>query len=300
MSSTADIGVIVGRFQVHELHQAHRELIESVMAQHKKVLIMLGVSPVLVSKRNPLDFVARKEMLLTNYSGLTVLSIPDMPSDEEWSRTLDARIREAFPVGDVQLYGSRDSFIQYYSGAFPTQELAPQVFVSGTEVRRNASREVKQSGDFRAGVIYAAFNQYTKVFPTVDVAILRGEEVLLGRKAQQNKYRFIGGFADATDDSYEAAARREVMEETGVEVENLRYLGSARIDDWRYRSEADKIITLFFAADYAYGRIEPKDDISELRFFKLHELDESSLVAEHHVLLHLLKATIAKQQGVQS
>ena len=32
----ADVGVIVGRFQVHELHQAHRELIQYVMDRHDR------------------------------------------------------------------------------------------------------------------------------------------------------------------------------------------------------------------------------------------------------------------------
>lgn len=39
---TADCGVIVGRFQVAELHEGHRALIEGVMGRHKKVIILLG------------------------------------------------------------------------------------------------------------------------------------------------------------------------------------------------------------------------------------------------------------------
>lgn len=286
---THEIGVIVGRFQVHDLHDAHRGIIESVIAKHKKVIMFLGVAPTLVSKHNPLDFVARKEMILQAFPQLTVLALPDMPSDKDWSKTLDQRIREAAPVGGVMLYGGRDSFITHYSGDFTTKELEQKVFVSGTEVRKNVSSEVKSTSDFRAGVIYAAYNQYEKVYPTVDVAILRDNAVLLGKKPNQAKHRFIGGFADPRDTSYEQSAMREAFEETGAEVGDVQYIGSARIDDWRYKGEADKIMTLFFTARYIFGRIQPQDDISELRFFPLAELRKTDLVEEHHVLYDLLK-----------
>ncbi|MCS6808711.1 MAG: NUDIX domain-containing protein [Bacteroidota bacterium] len=288
-TTQADTGVIVGRFQVHELHAAHRDIITSVLERHRKVIMFLGVSPTLVTKRNPLDFVARKEMILQAFPQLTVLALPDMPSDKEWSKALDQRIREVVPVGNVLLYGGRDSFISRYFGEFPTQELEQRVFVSGTEVRKNISNEVKSTADFRAGVIYAAYNQYDKVYPTVDVAVIRNDAVLLGRKPYEPRYRFIGGFADPCDESYEHSAIREVFEETGIEIGNLRYCGSTRIDDWRYRNEYDKIITLFFTAQYIFGRIQPQDDISELRFFRLTELHRNDLVPEHSVLYDMLQ-----------
>jgi len=287
MSNNKDIGVIVGRFQVNELHPGHYELINGVAANHKRVVVFLGVSPTLVTRNNPLDFVTRKEMLLQAFPNVTVLSIPDMPSDAEWSRELDKRIREACPMGSVVLYGSRDSFIKYYSGHFETIELPAHQNTSGTQIRLGISQEVKASPDFRAGVIFAAFNQYPKVYPTVDIAIVKGDMVLLGRKPTQNKFRFIGGFTDPTDNCFEDAAARETREETGVEVENFQYLGSAKIDDWRYRSEQDKIITTFFKATYKSGEPAANDDIVELKWYNIAGLKEDDIVAEHRVLLHL-------------
>ncbi|MCU0430010.1 MAG: NUDIX domain-containing protein [Cytophagaceae bacterium] len=292
-----DVGVIVGRFQVHDLHEAHRQIIESVMQRHKKVIIFLGVTPAQVTKNNPLDFVARKEMILQAFPAVTVMPIPDTPDDHEWSRELDSRIREACPVNSIVLYGGRDSFINYYFGGFETRELEQTVFVSGTEVRKNVSREVKSSADFRAGVIYAAYNQYPKVFPTVDVAILQEDKVLLGKKSNQEGYRFLGGFTDPTDNSYEEAAKREVMEEANIEIGDLRYLGSAKIDDWRYRKEEDKIITHLFAATFVFGAIEPKDDISELKWFSLHELKQEDFVKEHHVLFQLFQKNYSNKKS---
>ncbi|TND09541.1 MAG: ADP-ribose pyrophosphatase [Bacteroidetes bacterium] len=290
--SLKDIGIIVGRFQVNELHPGHIDLIETVNAKHKRVVIFLGTTPALVTRNNPLDFVARKEMLLKRFPAVSVLSIPDSPSDKDWSIMLDSRIREACPVGSVMLYGSRSSFISSYHGHFETTELPDHHNTSGTEVRIELSKEVKSSPDFRAGVIFAAYNQYPKVYPTVDVAITRDGKFLLGRKANQSKYRFIGGFADPTDDSYEDAARREAMEETGLEIGNITYVGSARIDDWRYRSEQDKIITHLFIAEALFGKAEARDDIAELKWVLSADLDEELFVPEHVVLYDLLKKKI--------
>lgn len=288
MTTNKDIGVIVGRFQVNDLHPGHLELINDVAGKHKRVVVFLGVSPVLVTKNNPLDFITRKEMLLQQFPHITVLSIPDMPSDADWSKELDKRIREACPIGSVVLYGSRDSFIRYYFGTFETNELPEFQSPSGTELRRGVSREVKASPDFRAGVIFAAYNQYAKVYPTVDIAIVRNGSMLFGRKANQDKFRFIGGFTDPTDNNYEEAAIRETMEETGLLIDNPVYIGSARINDWRYRSEEDKIITHLFIATAQDGIDKPTDDIVELKWIPLKDLQATMLVDEHHVLLNLL------------
>jgi bifunctional NMN adenylyltransferase/nudix hydrolase len=288
-----DIGIIVGRFQVDSLHSGHRQLMDSVVAAHKRVVIFLGVAPVLVTRNNPLDFVTRKEMIQQLYPSVSVLSVPDHSSDVIWSQELDRRIREACPVGSVLMYGGRDGFIKSYHGHFPCVELPSHPdAVNGTEIRKELSREVKASPDFRAGVIFAAFNQYPKVYPTVDVAIKHGSEFLLGRKHGQNKFRFIGGFSDPEDSCFEEAATREAKEETGLDVEVIRYLGSSRIDDWRYRSERDKIMTLFFLAEASERGGVATDDIEEVRWFQPRELTEESMVPEHIPLLQLLKQSL--------
>ncbi len=282
-----EIGVIVGRFQVAALHTAHLELIQKVYQAHKRVLIFLGVSPVLVTKKNPLDFVTRKEMILQSFPSTTVLSLPDMLSDEKWSKELDNRIREACPVGKVLLYGGRDSFINAYSGQFSFKEIAPFTNISGTEMRKDVSQEVKASPDFRAGVIFAAYNQYPKVFPTVDIAIVHNQKVLLGRKPNQTRFRFVGGFVDPTDNSFEEAALREAQEETGLKLSQIQYLGTARIDDWRYKNEEDKIITTLFQATYQEGVPLAQDDIAELQWFEIAQLSQEDFVTEHQVLFRL-------------
>jgi bifunctional NMN adenylyltransferase/nudix hydrolase len=127
--------------------------------------------------------------------------------------------------------------------------------------------------------------RYPTVFATVDVVIERDGELLLGRKASQQKFRFVGGFADpALDNSYEDAAKREAKEETTLEVKAVRYLGSSRIDDPRYRGTEDCVITHLFLAEEFSGEPKATDDIAELKWFNKKEISFDTFVPEHHVL----------------
>jgi bifunctional NMN adenylyltransferase/nudix hydrolase len=134
--------------------------------------------------------------------------------------------------------------------------------------------------------------RYPTVFPTVDIVIQRDGKLLLGRKPHQQKFRFVGGFADpALDNSYEDAAIRETKEETGLIVSEVKYLVSARIDDPRYRGTEDCIITHLFLATEWSGEPKAADDIAELKWFAASEISEDTFVNEHHVLWKLWKKT---------
>jgi len=294
-----DCGIIIGRFQVHELHKAHIDLIQSVCDIHGKVLIFLGLSPARVTRNNPLDFESRKQMILEKFPNVNVLYIKDTKSDEVWSKNLDQNIRDLIgPSQTVTLYGSRDSFISHYKGKYNTQELVQEVYISGTEIRKNISKKVKNTPEFRAGVIWAAYNSFPKTYPTVDIAILneKGDEVLLGRKPEEDQYRFIGGFAEPKSESYEEDAKREVMEEAGdIEVGEMTYIGSYYINDWRYEYETDKVKTLFFVCTHSFGKPTAGDDIAEVRWFKLKTLSDDAFVDTHRCLFQALMKYLETQ-----
>jgi bifunctional NMN adenylyltransferase/nudix hydrolase len=274
-----NVGVVVGRFQVHELHEAHKELIDSVIAAHPKVMIVLGLSPLRGTTSNPLDFNPRKQMLMEVYPpkdfpNLSIHYIKDMASDEDWSKKLDGLIHENLAPNDTAvLYGSRDSFLTAYKGHFETRELVATRFVSGTETRAKLAAAPQSSPLFRAGAIWATHQRYPAAIPTVDIVVYDDKEgsILLARKPNEQLYRFIGGFVSPNDDSYEAAAKRELYEETagGLSVGDLTYIGSKKIDDWRYRGETDKIITHFYLAHRLFGMARADDDIAEVRWFPL-------------------------------
>ena len=290
----SDIGVIIGRFQVDSLHEGQKALFDTVLTRHNKVMVLLGSTPgVLVTRRQPMDFMTRKLMLEEVYGNrLIILPIHDMPSDIDWSAQVDSKVVEAF--GDhvtANLYGSRDSFIPHYKGRFNPVELQDSVQMSGTEVRQAVSDEVRESPDFRKGVIYAAYNRHPIVYSTVDIVIWDDylEKIVLGRKPTDpiNVWRFPGGFLDPTKDKcLEDAARREASEEVGnLEFDTFDYLTSIQINDWRYRNEADCIISSVFETRAKWGAPQGKDDLAEAKWFDLDKVTPELLVPGHRPIL---------------
>lgn len=284
-----DVGVIVARFQVPQLTEGHRDLIKQVVDSHYKTIIILGLSPVKCTVQNPLDFESRKQMILDDFPDVIVLYIKDTYSDDVWSNTLDKMIQDVTgPNQETILYGSRDSFIKYYSGKLECVELEQTIYVSGTDVRKVVSKQIKGTSDFRKGVIWTTMNQYPKCFPTIDVCIWKKTQgqlkVLLGKRDTEQKYRFIGGFV-SPGERLEDTVIRETKEESNLEVENPQYIGSFVIDDWRYRNEVDKITSSLFLVKYMYGKIKPGDDIDELRWFDFNEDIMDNIVDEHKPLM---------------
>lgn len=285
----ADVGVIIGRFQVHNLHHAHLDLIRTVTERHDKVILFIGLSPLKATKNNPLDFESRKKMIESQFPNVLIVYIKDCKDDKVWSKRIDTQIKDLIGANhSVVLYGSRDSFIKYYTGCFKTMELVPESFISGSELRKDISRTIMNTPEFRAGAIWATQQSYSVCYPTVDIAIVdeNCEKVLLARKPDESEFRFIGGFATPNSSCFEEDARREVQEETGIEITDPIYIGSFKIDDWRYKSEESKIKTLFFVAKYFSGRPEADDDICEVKWFTINQLKPENIVKEHRELLN--------------
>jgi bifunctional NMN adenylyltransferase/nudix hydrolase len=287
-------GVVVGRFQVHELHDAHMELFRQVRNRHQRVIVMLGCAPTGPTKYNPLDFETRRRMVQAKFPDFTVVPIMDKKTDEEWSKELDARISDIVQVGEVTLYGGRDSFVPHYSGKWKPKELDIEIpDLSGQQIRDKLTNTILESSDFRAGWICALQNMFPKVVTTVDVAILYNTgtaftSVLLGKKKGEKLWRFIGGHADPKG-SFEDDAKREAFEETGLDIQSVEYLGSFLVDDWRYTKGTDKIKTIFFKGYTTSQAAKANDDISEVKWFDLLSLNGLQLEKEHRPLLGLLQ-----------
>lgn len=288
------IGVAVGRFQTHELHAGHLEVIASVN-RHQKGIVFIGCAATPVTKPNPMDFITRKLMLQEVVGeNVTILPIYDHPSDEAWSKQLNKAIREIAPFGQVTMYHSRDSFKDRYHGNYSLQEVPAVGNLNATEIRNAVGATPINSVDFRSGVIYASQNMYPRVQPTVDVIVYSNDiggtkSVLLGRKPGKKSYCFVGGFVDMADETAMDAAVRELREETTL-VANpyaLEWLTTCKINDWRDTTSTSVMTTCFqVAIDSCNGTAVAADDIEEVRWFVANDQLFDQLGKGHHVLFH--------------
>jgi len=290
-----EIGVAVARFQGKRLHEGHKQMLDLITSNHNKVIIFLGVPKISNTRRNPLDFATRRLMIQKLYPNVVILPQHDQRSDEVWSRALDAQISTPFGDGKALLYGSRDSFIPHYEGKHTTTILTDIPNVSGTELRDKVASEILPNSSFRAGVIYANYARRPVTYSTVDVAIHNDKgQFLLAKKPHEKHWRFVGGFVDREDESDEQAVIREASEETnGCHIGNIRYILSQKVDDWRYRREADGIMTRLFLTSYVFGNPKATDDLANGGDLQWHDISyftearriENEIMPEHQSLM---------------
>ena len=103
---------------------------------------------------------------------------------------------------------------------------------------------------------------YPRISPAVITAVTRGDEILLAhnRSFREGFYGLISGFVEPGE-TLEDCARREIMEETGLEVKNLRYFGS---QPWPF---PDSLMAAF-TAEYAGGKLRADGgELSDARWF---------------------------------
>lgn len=293
----APVGVLIGRWQVDRLHEGHVALLNIVRTTHPKVVLLVGVRPGPTDTNDPLDFRLRERMLRALVPDATILPLLDMPGDDDrWARQVDTLVTLVAPTERAVIYGGRDSFIPHYNGAYSTRAIDTGLeTLSGTAIREAIAAQPRDSEDFRAGVIFAKQLDYPRVSPAVDVALVRGGSVLLIRKPTELHWRFPGGFVSKKDASYEAAAKRELYEETGLTAEGaLHYIGSYNVDDPRVRGRKDAIFTTFYSAAFTFGKPVAGDDAGEAAFFDIAKIADNpfDVMPEHRPLLNALLAAL--------
>lgn len=90
---------------------------------------------------------------------------------------------------------------------------------------------------------------YPRVFPAVIVAVSRHDRILLARAGRfpSTLFSVLAGYVEPGE-TLEACVRREVREEVGIELRNIRYFGS---QSWPFSSA----LMVAFTAEHAKGAI---------------------------------------------
>ena len=109
-------------------------------------------------------------------------------------------------------------------------------------------------------------SNYPRLSPAIIIAITRqtedGPRILLARNHRfpNGRYSVIAGFVEPGE-SLEECAHREVYEEVGLRIRNIRYFGS---QPWPFPNS----LMIGFTAEYAGGDIVPEEgEIADARWF---------------------------------
>ncbi len=140
-----------------------------------------------------------------------------------------------------------------------TMRFCPQC---GGRNHLNHNQLAMQCGDCRT-------LHYPRIFPCIIVAVRKGDSILLAQHPRHkgNMYTVIAGFLEVGE-TLEQCVAREVLEETGITVTNVRYHGS---QPWAFPSS----MMMGFLADYDSGEVKPDySELSDAAWFKVDELPE--------------------------
>ncbi len=110
---------------------------------------------------------------------------------------------------------------------------------------------------------------YPRISPAMMCLVTRGDEILLARNVNfpAGRYSALAGFLEAGE-SIEDAVHREVEEEVGIKVSNLRYFSS---QSWPFPHS----LMIAFTAEYASGDLTPdKHEIAEANWFRADNLPQ--------------------------
>lgn len=127
----------------------------------------------------------------------------------------------------------------------------------------------------------------SKIFVTVDILVINNEteEILLIKRLNEpfkDCWALPGGFVDENED-LEAAAHRELKEETNLEVEELYQIGAFGTPGRDPRGHMISIAYLGYSNDTENAKA--MDDAKELKWFNINNLPK--LAFDHREIIEM-------------
>lgn len=115
----------------------------------------------------------------------------------------------------------------------------------------------------------------------VTCMIEKDDQLLFGRKARgvgpyPDTWHLIGGGIEQ-DESIEEAARREILEEAGIEVGPIVMVGHDTDTEANKHGEPTRYHFTLIKTSWKSGKLTPADDIVELRWFSKTDLSSLDL-----------------------
>jgi len=111
------------------------------------------------------------------------------------------------------------------------------------------------------------FINYTRISPAVIIAIIKNGKLLMAKHSYglKNRYALVAGFIEAGE-TLEQGVKREIMEEVGLKVKNIKYFGS---QPWPFPNS----LMIGFTAEYDSGEINVDGkEIVDAKWFDVDEV----------------------------
>lgn len=127
---------------------------------------------------------------------------------------------------------------------------------------------MKKEGEDRVIMCTKCYHMvWPKTAPAIIVAVTRGDKLLLAHNSNfpEGMYSVLAGFVEMGE-SFEQCVKREVLEETGIKIQNIKYFGS---QPWPFPNS----YMIGFTAEYLDGEIEVDNhEILDAKWFKKEEI----------------------------
>jgi 8-oxo-dGTP diphosphatase len=142
--------------------------------------------------------------------------------------------------------------------------------------------EIRVEGGTRAECPECGLRAWASSKPTACAVVVHDGRVLLARRAGEpfrGYWDLPGGFLDEGEHPLDAL-RRELREETSLEIEPQDFLGSW-MDRYGEAQDAHATLNLYWTARVLAGEAQAADDVSELGWFRPEELPPREELAFH-------------------
>tara|TARA_R110002073_G_scaffold301489_1_gene468914 strand:+ start:265 stop:723 length:459 start_codon:yes stop_codon:yes gene_type:complete len=128
----------------------------------------------------------------------------------------------------------------------------------------------------------------TRVHAGAVVAVYHSDRLLLDHR-RDGSWGLIGGALEIGE-SVQQCGRREVLEETGLEIAELQLVGIFSAPDRKIHrnGEVVQLLTTCFAAQAPHTEIEISHESKDARFFSIDQLSTLDIVETHQAIIPYL------------
>lgn len=337
--SSFDTAVLIGRFQ--PFHHGHAGLLRRALETAPRVVVVLGSAFAAPSPRNPFTAAEREEMIRGSLPAADAARIAFLPQRDvwngpRWAREVAAGV-EALAPGAVALVGYAKDDSSAYLRDFPRWawvDAGRQGDLDATPVRErilSSDPWERVRGDI-AGAVPESVRQWLDdwarepvrevlagdraaleayrarwgegPFLAADAVVVSHRKVLLVRRGNapgKGQLAVPGGFVEPWE-RFEDGARRECLEETGLDLSGTPTAAFAILDHPR-RSLRARIVShaFLFRPDWpALPAVSGRDDALEARWHPIEGLAarEGEFFEDHFHLLDRLLGLLDPEDSV--